>query len=75
MNLNRLSHERIFDLRRQAFSKIREHTAAIDDLASALTDVDVALQLNIAERSIDDMQALVTTARNLAALLDCEVAK
>lgn len=60
----------IFDLRGQAFDSIKAHTAAVDGLAAALADVDLALQTVIAEKNIDDQQALVTTARRLAELMD-----
>ncbi len=64
-----LSLENVFRLRGEAFTKIREHTTAIDRLAAALGDLDVAMQTAIAVRTIDEQQALVTTARRLAALL------
>ena len=73
MDCNRLSHERIFDLRRQAFSKIRDLTAEIDDVAVATERLDCALQLSLETHNIDDQQSLVTAGRSLAALLDSEV--
>ena len=70
MNHNRLSLAEAFKLRNRAFAEIRRHSAAIDAIAVALAELDAALQLVIAEQNIDDQQALVTTARRLAALLD-----
>ena len=70
MNYNRFSLAEVFQLRGRAFDAIREHTAAIDDLAAELVDVDAALQQSIGERSIDEQQALLTSARRLVALLE-----
>ncbi len=65
-----LSLENVFRLRGRAFTEIREHSTAIDRTAAALADLDAAMQTAIAERCIDEQQALVTSARRLAALLD-----
>ena len=71
---NSFSLAAIADLRSEAFSAIRQHAAAIDALAAALGDLDFAMQLSIAQRSIDQQQSLLDAARRLASLLDCEVA-
>ena len=60
----------VFTLRSKAFDEIREHTIAIDRTAAALADLDTAMQTAIAERCIDEQQALVTSARRLSAILD-----
>jgi hypothetical protein len=70
MDVTGFSLENVFQLRSRAFADIREHSAAIDRTAAALADLDVAMQTAIAEHNIDDQQALVTTARQLAAILD-----
>lgn len=70
MDDNRLSLENVFQLRSKAFAEISEHAFAIDAIAAAIADVDAAMQTAIAEHNIDDQQALVTTARQLAAILD-----
>ena len=72
---NTLSLAGIFNLRGKAFAKIRRHSAAINAIATAIAYVDVAMQTAIAEHNIDDQQSLITHARQLAALLDCGVAK
>ena len=74
-NNNRLSHENIFDLRRQAFSKIRVLTDSIHDLAFATEKLDCALQLSLENRNVDDLQDLINAARSLATLLESGVAK
>ena len=68
---NSFSLSKIAELRSEAIAAIRRHTAAVDAIAAALSDVDAALQLNIDCRSIDEQQVLVTHARRLASLLDC----
>lgn len=70
MDDNRLSLESVFRLRSKAFAEISEHAFAIDAIAAALADLDAAMQTAIAEHNIDDQQALVTTARQLATVLD-----
>lgn len=67
---NTLSLTKILALRGEAHAEIRHHAAEIVSLSSAITDVDVALVLNLAERSIDEQQALVTAARRLSTLID-----
>lgn len=69
MNDNRFSLAEVFKLRSKAFSEISEHAFAIDALAAAIADLDVALQTALDERNIDDRQALIASARRLAALL------
>ena len=69
MNSNTLSLESISRLRSEAHATIRHHAAEIVSLSSAITDVDAAIQLTIAERSVDESQALVDAARRLATLL------
>lgn len=69
MEDNGLSLENVFRLRGKAFAEIRQHSAAIDAIAIAIADLDVAMQTAIAERCIDDQQTLVTSARRLAVLL------
>ena len=70
MDSNTLSLESISRLRSEAHASVRHHAAEILSLTSAIGDVDAALRLTIAERSIDESQALVDAARRLAALLD-----
>ena len=67
---NTLSLESISRLRSEAHATIRHHAAEIISISSAITDIDAALMLSIAERSIDESQHLVDAARRLAALLD-----
>ena len=66
---NALSLDRISRLRSEAHAAIRHHAAEIISISSAITDIDAALMLSIAERSIDESQALVDAARRLSALL------
>ena len=73
MNDNTLSLESISRLRSEAHATIRHHAAEIVSLSSAIGDVDAALRLTIAERSIDESQALVDAARRLSTLLNGEV--
>jgi len=75
MNSNTLSLESISSLRSEAHATIRHHAAEIVSLSSAITDVDAAIQLTIAERSVDESQALVDAARRLASLLNGEVSQ
>lgn len=72
---NALSLDRISQLRSEAHATIRYHAAEIVSLSSAISDVDAALRLTIAERSIDESQALVDAARRLAALLESGAAQ
>lgn len=67
---NALSLDRISQPRSEAHATIRHHAAEIVSLSSAITDVDAALRLTIAERSIDESQALITAAQHLAGLLE-----
>ena len=69
-NDNTLSLESISRLRSEAHATIRRRATEIVALSSAIADVDAALMLTIAERSVDESQALVDAARRLAALLD-----
>ena len=73
MDSNTLSLESISRLRSEAHATIRHRAAEIVSISSAISDVDAALRLTIAERSIDESQALVDAARRLAALLDGSV--
>ena len=66
---NALSLDRISRLRSEAHATIRHHAAEIVSLSSAITDVDACLRLTIAERSIDESQALIDAERRLSALL------
>ena len=70
MHSNHLSLESISRLRSEAHATIRHHAAEILSLTSAIGDVDAALRLTIAERSIDESQALVTAARRLSTLIE-----
>ena len=70
MNDNRLSLTEVFTLRNKAIEKIREHSAAIDRLAAATGDLDVAMQTAIAVHRVDEMQTLVTSARLLSGAMD-----
>ena len=70
MEDNRLSLENVFRLRSKAFAEISEHAFAIDAIAAAIADLDVAMTCFIDERSIDEMQGLVTAARQLADAMD-----
>ena len=72
---NALSFTDIARLKSEAHATIRHHAAEIVSLSSAITDVDAALRLAIAERSIDDAHALIDAARRLSAMLDDEVAR
>ena len=64
------SLESISLLRSEAHATIRHHAAEIVSLSSSISDVDTALRLTIAERSVDESQAIVTAARRLSTLLD-----
>ena len=75
MNHNTLSLESISRLRSEAHATIRHHAAEIVSLSAGLSDVDAAIQLTIAERSVDESQALVDAARRLASLLNGEVSQ
>lgn len=66
MEDTRFSLAKVFNLRSEAFAEIREHTAAVDRLATALGDLDAAMTCCIDERNIDEQQALVTAARQLS---------
>lgn len=70
MDVNGFSLESVFRIRAKAFSQIRQHASAIEVVGAAVADMDAALQTAIAEHNIDDQQALLTTARQLAAVLD-----
>ena len=72
MDSNGFSLESISRLRGEAHATIRHHAAEIVSLSTAITDVDTAIQLTIAERSIDEQQSLVDAARRLASLLTVE---
>ena len=65
-----LSLAGIFELRGQAFTTIKRHAFAITSIADATEALDFALQQNIAERSVDEQQAVPSTGRRLATLLD-----
>ena len=54
----------------EGHATIRHHGAEIINLSSAITDIDAAMRLTIAERNIDEQATLVAAARRLAALLD-----
>lgn len=70
MDSNTLSLESISRLRSEGHATIKHHAAEIISISSAITDVDAAIQLTIAERSIDESQALVDAARRLAGLIE-----
>lgn len=70
MEVTRFSLQAVVELRSKAFSEISEHAFAIDAIAAAIADLDSALQICIEERTEDDQQALVTSARHLAQLMD-----
>ena len=72
---NSFSLTSIFYVRGKAFDSIRRHTAAVDAIASELEALDASMQMCITERSVDEQQDLITSARRLASLLDCEVAE
>ena len=72
MDSNTLSLESISNLRSEAHAAIRVYAAEIISISSAITDIDAALMLSIAERSIDESQHLVDAARRLAELLSVE---
>ena len=73
MDSNTLSLESISRLRSEAHASIRVHASLIVSLSSGVTDIDAALMLSIAERSIDESQHLVDASRRLASLLNGEV--
>ena len=75
MNDNAFSLKSISQLRSEAHSTIRHHAAEIVSISSAISDVDAALRLTIAERSIDESQHLVDAARRLSTLLDGSAAQ
>jgi|GEM_PF-768334 len=70
MDVTGLSLENVFQLQSKAFAEISEHAFAIDALAAGIAELDAALQLVIAEQSIDNQQTLVTTARQLAVVIE-----
>ena len=72
MNSNHLSLESISRLRSEAHATIRHLAAEIISISSAISDVDAALRLTIAERSIAESQALVDAARRLTSLVNGE---
>ena len=72
---NNLSLTRITDLRGEAHATIRRRAAEIISIGAAVELLDAALMLNLADRTIDDQQQLVTAARRLAFLLDGEAAQ
>lgn len=69
MEDNGLSLENVFQLRGQAFSTLKNHAVMIASIGEAIESFDAALQSCIDCRSIDEQQALVTTARHLARLI------
>ena len=70
MDSNGFSRESIVRLRSEAHATIRHHAAQIFSLSTVISDVDAAMRLAIAERSIDESQAPVDAARRLAAMLE-----
>ena len=70
LNCNGFSLEAISKMKGEAHATIRHHAAEIVSLSSAISDVDAALRLAIAERSIDEAQHLVDAARRLAGLIE-----
>lgn len=62
----------IATLRSTAHATIHAFATSIIGLADAVGDVDAALRMSIAERSIDEQQGLVAAARRLSALLTVE---
>ncbi len=70
MDVNGFSLESVFQLRAKAIAEIRQHTTAIARLAAALADLDAAMTCCIDERSIDEMQNLITAARLLSDAMD-----
>ena len=69
MNLIGLSFSEVFKVRNTAFAAIREHSADIDAVAGGIADLDVALQLSLSEKNIDEMQGVISAARRLSAIL------
>ncbi len=67
---NNLDLASVMRLVGEAHATIRHHAAEIISLSMAIGDVDAALRISIAERSIDEMQHLLSAARRLATLLD-----
>ncbi len=72
MDSNGFSLESTVQLRAEAFAHIRHHNAMVLNIATGIESLDTAIQQSIAERSIDESQALVDAARRLAALLKGE---
>ena len=72
LNCNGFSLEAISKMKGEAHAEIRHHAAEIIALSDAVSDLDAALRLTIAERSIDESQGLVDAARRLSALLGGE---
>ena len=70
MDSNGFSLESTVRIRAEAFAHIRHHAAEIVSLSSAISDVDAALMLSIAERSVDESQHLVDAARRLSTSLE-----
>ena len=66
---NVLSLDRILSIRGEAFARIRMHAAEVATIGNAVESLDAAMQILQADRSRDEMQALVTAARRLAGLL------
>ena len=69
---NVLSLDRILSLRGEAFARIRMHAAEVASIGNAVESLDCALQVLQVDRSSAEMQALVTAARGLAALVESE---
>ena len=75
MNRNRFSLAEVFQLRGKALAAIRLHAAAVDAIAAALIELDVAAALSIDQRSIDEQQDLIVAARRLSEALEIGVTK
>ena len=69
---NSLSLTAILNIRAEAFAHVRHHSAMVLSITNGIEQLDAARFANC-ERSVDEMQALVTAARRLAALLEMAV--
>ncbi len=70
VDFNGLSLESTVRLRAEAFAHVRHHIVMVLSIAAGIESLDTARQQFIAERSVDEQQALVSAARQLLTLVD-----
>ena len=68
--MTHLDLSEVLTIRGRGFTAIRRHADEIDAIATAVEELDAALQQNTDGRSVDDQQALVTAARRLSGLIE-----